>query len=165
MNNGLTVTTMNTFPYIELHNAILTFQASLYVLFSATCQLSNDSIVERRNATRRLLFWAPGCAICRPEILKALLSLSSYHTRTRLKSSNSNSYGLQCQSEARFLVDSRMHATWRQRAGTEAHQAVLRFCVTYSSKSQRRIPKDSSYMMERRQAACNKYDASKSRLI
>ena len=58
-----------------------------------------------------------------------------------------------------------MHATWRQRAGTEAHQAVFKFFVAYSSKSQRRIPKDSSYMMERRQAACNEYDASRSRLV
>ena len=104
MKNGVKVTTMNTFPYIELHHAILTSQASLYVLFSATCQLSNDSIVERRNATQRLLFWAPGWAICRPAILKALLSLSSCHTSTRLKSSKSNNHGLQCQSEARFLV-------------------------------------------------------------
>lgn len=131
MNNGLTVTTMNTFPYIELHNAIITFQASLYVLFSATCQLSNDSIVERRNATRRLLFWAPGCAICRPAILKALLSLSSCHARTRLKSSNSNSHGLQCQSEARILVAQpyacNVAATSRNRSPLSSFQ-VLR-CI------------------------------------
>ena len=95
---------MNTFPYIQLHNAILISQASLYVLFSATCQLSNGSIVQRRNVTQTVLFWAPGCAICRPASLKALLSFSSCLTRTRLKSSKSNSHGLQCQSEARFLV-------------------------------------------------------------